>query len=326
MGNKLLKISFIIIGRNEGWKLTKCFQSVFQTIKQNSLSKYEVIYVDSKSTDDSIERVKVFEKTKIFQLTSDINAAIARNVGAIESKGDVLFFIDGDMEIIPDFIPLVYNESDSLKYNFVSGQFEDYYYSKKGVLIDKQLYHSMVSNERQEYTTGGLFLIKRNIWEKISGMKNHLRRNQDIDLGIRLAGINIFLIRRKELLAKHHTIKYQDKHRIWSDFIKGNDLFRSILHRENFKNFYQHKLFIRENYTLLLLLVNIGVILLNNNSMYGVIYLGLIGLRSIKNVKYSIIELLNIYAYYILRDFAVLSAFFLYWPQKEKNINYIQID
>ena len=29
-------ISFIIIGRNEGWKLTKCFESVSDTIKQNS--------------------------------------------------------------------------------------------------------------------------------------------------------------------------------------------------------------------------------------------------------------------------------------------------
>ena len=88
-------ISFIIIGRNEGQKLTKCFESVLNTIEFNSLRDYEVIYVDSNSTDDSIERAKKFNNIKIFRLTRDVNAAIARNLGVEKSKGDVLFFILG---------------------------------------------------------------------------------------------------------------------------------------------------------------------------------------------------------------------------------------
>ena len=87
-----MKISFIIIGRNEGWKLTNCLKSVFNTITYNKLDNYEIIYVDSKSTDNSIESVKQFKNVKIFQLTIDYNAAIARNVGANKSKGQVLFF------------------------------------------------------------------------------------------------------------------------------------------------------------------------------------------------------------------------------------------
>ena len=70
-------ISFIIIGRNEGWKLSKCFESVFKTIKQNKLEKYEVIYVDSDSTDDSIKRAQSNNCIKTFKITSKPNAAIA---------------------------------------------------------------------------------------------------------------------------------------------------------------------------------------------------------------------------------------------------------
>ena len=53
-----MMISFIVIGRNEGWKLTKCFESIYDTINYNKLINYEIIYVDSASTDDSIDRQK----------------------------------------------------------------------------------------------------------------------------------------------------------------------------------------------------------------------------------------------------------------------------
>ena len=36
VGDKMF--SFIIIGRNVGWKLTKCFKSVFKTIEYNNLN------------------------------------------------------------------------------------------------------------------------------------------------------------------------------------------------------------------------------------------------------------------------------------------------
>ena len=114
-------ISFIIIGKNEGWKITKCIESIFNTIALNNISNHEIIYVDSESIDDSIERVQFFDSVKIFQIRGDVNAAIARNIGAKEAKGDVLFFIDGDMEIIPGFLESVYINGKILSRDFISG-------------------------------------------------------------------------------------------------------------------------------------------------------------------------------------------------------------
>ena len=88
-------ISFIIIGRNEGWKLKKCILSVITTIQVNKLQKYDIIYVDSKSSDNSIEIAKEFKQVKVYKITGDTNAAIARNIGASEAKGEYFFFIDG---------------------------------------------------------------------------------------------------------------------------------------------------------------------------------------------------------------------------------------
>jgi len=131
-------ISFIIIGKNEGWKLTKCLESVFKTIKQSNITLYEVIYVDSNSKDDSIGRANAFVRVRIYQITGICNAAIARNIGARESRGDVLFFIDGDMEIMHDFLPLVYDSSSELKYNFVSGNLLNINYDYYGNIVSKQ--------------------------------------------------------------------------------------------------------------------------------------------------------------------------------------------
>ena len=53
-------IGFIIIGKNEGHKLVRCINSIKKTIDENNIGDYEIIYVDSKSTDNSIELVEKF--------------------------------------------------------------------------------------------------------------------------------------------------------------------------------------------------------------------------------------------------------------------------
>ncbi len=239
-------ISFIVIGKNEGWKLSKCFQSVFNTILINQIKDYEVIYVDSNSTDDSVERGLKFEKVNIFKITGKCNAAIGRNIGAEEAKGDVLFFIDGDMEITPEFLPFVYNKNEDLKYNFVSGQFQNYYYDQNGGLLSKEYHHKLNKDrDMNQTTTGGLFFIKREIWFEVNGMKNKYRRSQDIDFGLRLAIKGIFLHRKKELLAYHHTIYYRDSKRMWNMLFCGDQLYRSILYRDHIFNKHIYKLLLR---------------------------------------------------------------------------------
>ena len=92
-------ISFIVIGYNEGHKLKTCFKSIYKCVEFNRLPSYEVIYVDSKSDDKSLEIVKEFPSIKAFTILGDCNAAIGRNIGAIEAKGSILFFVDADIHL-----------------------------------------------------------------------------------------------------------------------------------------------------------------------------------------------------------------------------------
>jgi glycosyltransferase involved in cell wall biosynthesis len=312
-------ISFIVIGRNEGWKLTKCLESVFQTIKRNSFVKYEVIYVDSKSSDDSLKRAQKFLELRIFQLTGDTNAAIGRNVGAKEAQGDILYFIDADMELIPEFLPLVYSDENGLIQDFVSGNWVNYFYNQKGDFISKENYQN-TKQDSIESVTGGLFLIKRKIWEKPGGMNPVFKKSQDIDLGLRLAKNGTFLHRKKEIAAKHNTIAYLDKNRMWRDLFSFNHLYgRSLLYRRHLFNKHMYYRLIRNDYTLLLLLI--GAILFVAFTYYNLIFL-LYLLAVLFRGKIKLTRFL----YLIIRDLSVLLGFFFFWPKKEKNTEYIKIN
>ena len=317
-------LSFIIIGRNEGWKLTKCLQSVFDTIKCNKLKEYETIYVDSKSSDDSIERANKFSNLKIFQITGICNAAIARNIGAKESSGDVLFFIDGDMEIVPKFLSVVYSENKGLKYNFVSGDFENIYYSNEGKFLNKKNQFNLFKDILQ-VTTGGLFIIKKKLWVSVKGMKTKYRKSQDLDLGLRLSKKGIKFIRKREVLAKHHTVSYNDSSRMWKKLFSNNEFYRIVLLRDHFNNLNYLLKFMRENYTSVLFLITVISIIFFKIMPLFIPYIGFVLVRSIINMRKEIFRIPSRMIYFILRDISIWFAFFLFWPKEINNIEYKEI-
>jgi glycosyltransferase involved in cell wall biosynthesis len=319
-------ISFIVIGRNEGWKLTNCLESVFKTILVNKLSDFEVIFVDSKSTDDSIKRANVFSKIKIFQITGSYNAAIARNIGAKESTGNVLFFIDGDMEIQADFLPTVYNlVNGQLKYDFVSGHWIDYNYDSKGLPLSKEQYDTDQSHDNISARTGGLFLIKRELWNKVGGMKNKMRKSQDLDLGLRLAKKGHFLVRKKELLAIHHTIPYNDNSRIWHLLFSRAQLYRVVLLRENFLNKFEWELFLRGNYTFFIMLFSILLSIFFSSPFYILLYFISVIARILARKDRCVKLFLTSIIYFPIFEISLLLGFFLFWPKDHKEL-YIAIN
>lgn len=307
-------ISFIIIGLNEGWKLSNCFESVINTIEYNGLKNYEIIYVDSKSTDKSVPTAKKYKISKILVLTDDRNAAIARNVGVKESKGDVLFFIDGDMELLPDKLPLVYSESGGIYFPFISANYENYFYDKDWNFLNKD--NGMYSKDRDFYTftTGGLFLIERHLWNEVCGMDTRFKKSQDIDFALRLAKKGYQLLRKKELLAIHHMIPYLHKDRKWKSFFE-NLYSRSFLYRDNILNKYTWKRILRNDTSIFIMLI----------SLFGFIYQKVLFISIPSYFLYVLIKTVrkkenyvSNFIYFILRDILVLLGFFFFYPSRAK--------
>jgi glycosyltransferase involved in cell wall biosynthesis len=324
-------ISFIVIGRNEGWKLKKCFDSIFFAILHNNISDYEVIYVDSQSTDTSISIAKSYGNLKIYQLDGDLNAAIARNVGAMESSGDLLYFIDGDMEIYADFLKnLITLKPLQDDYIFISGQIITNYYDNNWKLLKSEELFQLKNLDCYDETNGGAFIIQKVIWEKVNGMRTKYKRSQDIDMNYRLTKKGYRIYRYSDNIVLHHTIQYDYNITMRNELLKVQRyFFRGLLVRDHLLNFKVYKNLLRFNYTLYFLMISIILAIVTSNLLLLFPYLLLIIARSLlRYIKYrhTIKTIYPIFLFkYIYQDIiACLSAIFFY--PRNKKINYRSIN
>jgi glycosyltransferase involved in cell wall biosynthesis len=94
------KISIIVIGRNEGARLARCLESIG---KVRGVVVHEVIYVDSASTDASLQVASNYGAQTILVAPERPTAAIGRNAGWQRAVCNLVLFLDGDTVLDPDF-------------------------------------------------------------------------------------------------------------------------------------------------------------------------------------------------------------------------------
>lgn len=94
-------LSVVIIGRNEGVRLERCLDSVKA---MHAPMPVEILYVDSHSTDGSVELAQHMGAMAIELGTGKTTAARARNAGWQKAKGNLILFLDGDTILHPDFV------------------------------------------------------------------------------------------------------------------------------------------------------------------------------------------------------------------------------
>ncbi len=307
-------ISFIVIGRNEGWRLARCLESVLSAASDFASS--EVIYVDSRSTDSSVEIASGYPGVRVFRITGRYNAAVARNIGAHEARGDVLFFIDGDMEVDATTLHLLYSEQDGLAHEFISGAWTDYNYAADTAQTPLSRVRTCRAEDHFSFRTGGLFLIERSLWDAVGGMRNKLRRNQDFDLSVRLAARGTFLWRRKEVLAIHHTTSpRQNLGKMLRRTLSGASLYRMVSLRDNILNRYQWQYFLRTSYTALLFWLTVAAAILTEAPLLLLGYLAVIGARCLLRGQRKPGVFLASLVLMLWTDILLMWGLLFFWPR-----------
>lgn len=300
-------ISFIIIGKNEGWRLKKCLHSIAYIIEQDKIVDYEIIYVDSKSTDNSVELAKQ-HGAKVYLVIGECNAAIARNIGAKEAIGDILFFIDGDMELFSGFLPRVLNEKGKLEYPFVSGIFNDIEYDANWNYLCTSRRHKLHEGDLDlvQFITGGLFLVEHSLWKQVGGMDSKFKCGEDYDFGLRLSNLGYPLRRKAILLANHYMRKYS----VRGDNVR-NVKYTALLLRKHWYNMNYLKILCAQQYTTLVLIMSILLTMLSTWVWVG--YLCTIIYKNIKQGN-------NCENWWkpIARDFVLLVALLAFRPSKHE--------
>lgn len=120
------KVSIIIPVYNTEKYLQKCLCSVCN----QTLSDIEIICVNDNSTDNSLQILQRFEsndsRIKIIDLKENKGAAIARNLGINQAKGEYIAFLDSDdfLESI-NFYEKLYNKSKEANADIVKGNYKN---------------------------------------------------------------------------------------------------------------------------------------------------------------------------------------------------------
>lgn len=321
-------ISFIVIGRNEGAKLARCFKSIYNVLKINKIFKAEIIYVDSSSSDNSIEIAQQFSDVSILKLTGILNPAIARNVGANKSSGEVLFFIDGDMQLDSGFLQLVFSETEGLTYPFISGQLKNYNFDTNGSFLNNSWqYKEVLKSDNYFSTTGGIFIIERRLWEMVNGMDIRFVRGEDLDLGLRLSKMGFKILRKKEIIANHFTTSYTHHKRMWTTLYTGDVSFTGpFLFKKHFLNFPIYPRVLKNYYTLAAFFIFsiISIVTFNPIGMLG--YILIIFVKTLKAGQRSFFRFVELSSYYIARDAVFFINLFLPLPGiKESDVKFEEV-
>lgn len=309
-------ISFIIIGKNIEYTIALCIESVLRFVRVNKISAYELLYVDSNSTDNTLKTVQQYS-IRVLLLKGEVNSAVSRNVGVKHAKGDILFFIDGDMELLTDFYECVFDiNTHKPKYPFINGylchRYYDgdfnYLYTREEKIAEKPVYRNV---------TGGLMIVERKHWEELEGMDERLVRNQDLDFGLRMAKNGIPALLDNHFFAIHHTINYFDKSRSSEFYLRKGLLSPGLLMRKHlFNPAYLDRYFRKVIYIFFLFA---AFILLMFQPLFGALmilfYILFQLVRTIKRIKMEKL-LLRAFLFNTLYSFYSMIGFLFYFPKK----------
>ncbi len=311
-----MEISVVVIGRNEGFKLRQCFESIIKCQK-SLVTEYtfQTIYVDSDSSDNSLEISKQLTIDHVIQIKGEINPAIARNVGASFAKFEWLLFIDGDMEVLPAFFVEEITKFFLQQEYFFSGQFTNVFYTPSWENLKAETF---VPNKQVEVqlVPGGLFFVRKSIWDQLGGMKPYYVKSQDFEFGLRCFKAGYEFKRINKQLVLHHTISYLDQNRNLEFFKKGFYMYgRSMLYREHiFHSFNINclKLAIKQDSSLILLFFSVLSIPILKYFAPLIYFIPLL-IRVFKNSKSGP---LFYFSYLLKRDISVAIGLFTFHPRK----------
>ena len=199
-------VSVIIPVYNGGDQLRRCLHAVQETHYQ----PYELIVVDDGSTDGSAAIATAAGARVIVGQPARSGPAHARNQGAAEARGELLFFVDADVMIRPGTIGhAVATMQAHPELAACFGSYDDTPSETNFLSQYRNLLHHYVHQiSKREASTfwSGCGMIRRELFLQMGGFRTLTPGRpsiEDVELGYRLraAGHDIYL--EKLLLASH---------------------------------------------------------------------------------------------------------------------------
>jgi GT2 family glycosyltransferase len=194
-------ISVVIPNYNGSKTIEKCLEAVFLS----DYDAFEVIVIDDASTDNSAELISAFP-CKLVQLETNSGASRARNAGANQSSGEIIFFIDSDCIIKKDTLNLVRKAIAGHRNTVIGGSYtllpydDNFFSTFQSVFI----HHSELKRSEPDYVASHCMAIERKLFEKSGGFpEKFLPIIEDVELSHRLRRLGCKLRMEPTILVRH---------------------------------------------------------------------------------------------------------------------------
>jgi len=196
-------ISLIIPNRNGAGTIGQCLESIVS----RSNGQVEVIVVDDCSIDRSVEIIERFP-VRLIKLKCHVGASGARNIGAGNSNGAILFFIDADCLLQKDTLVNVRRAMEKHGAGAVIGgtyarepQDPGFFNVFQSLFVN---YFETKRAEDPDYIAAHAFLIAPEVFRKSGGFpENFLPLIEDVEFSHRLRRSGYRLIMDPAIQVKH---------------------------------------------------------------------------------------------------------------------------
>jgi cellulose synthase/poly-beta-1,6-N-acetylglucosamine synthase-like glycosyltransferase len=187
-------LSVVIIGRNEGARLRRCLESV-KTMDYPG-GAFEVIYVDSASTDHSAELAASYGAKVIVVHPQRPTAALGRNAGWRVACAPFVLFLDGDTILHPRFVADSLAEFSDQKVAIVWGHRREIH--SAGSLFNRVLDLDWIYRPGMVEFCGGDAIVRRSALEAIDGFDERLIAGEEPEMcrRMRARGLQILHVDR----------------------------------------------------------------------------------------------------------------------------------
>jgi glycosyltransferase involved in cell wall biosynthesis len=198
-------VSIIVPVYNGG----KGFERCLSGIRSSTYTSYELIVVDNGSTDGSAS-IANSHRAEVLHCPGPSGPGAARNMGAQNARGAILFFVDADVVVYPDTLGrVVRNFEQDTELAAVFGSYDDSPAAKNFLSQYKNLlHHFMHQNASSQACTfwGGCGAIQKDVFYKVGGFDQERYPTpsiEDIELGCRMHSLGYRIFLDKQVQAKH---------------------------------------------------------------------------------------------------------------------------
>jgi glycosyltransferase involved in cell wall biosynthesis len=182
----------------------------------------EIIFVDDRSTDDSVAAASA---AGVAVLRTPVNGgpSVARNVGAAHAKGDILLFVDSDVELPPDTVErAVALLREAPEAGAICGTLDDTPLVRDSLVQECRCLQAHYWRTSSEGVVSFLFTaicaMRTEVFAEMGPFDERLRETEEVEYGQRLSQ------RYPILLTSALHGRHRDDHQLWP-------LLRKVFHR-----------------------------------------------------------------------------------------------